>query len=85
MNKLYKELNISLALSWIVLIIIFIAIPITLLLTTAIKVNGIQLEIVWWMFPLAIFIWDWSVIIASITLSLMGMMLTKFHNYLTND
>ena len=85
MKKIYRQLDFHTAISWISLIFVFIIIPIFQVYSGEFKLDGKVIELEWWFYLLAIFIWDWFIIIFLIAISMIGMMFTKLHNYLTKD
>lgn len=85
MKDFYDRLDISTGIWWVFLIFIFLIYPILTLYGGSLKVSGEPIEPSWWMYILAVFVWDWFVIILLTALSLIGLILTKIHNYITKE
>lgn len=85
MKDLYNRLDLKTGLWWMFLIIMFLVVPLYKVSTIHIECNEKVLEIVWWMYMLGVFVYDWFLIILAISLSMIGMLMTKIHNLLTKD
>ncbi len=71
MRKIIKEANLQAFIWWIFLILLFVAYPIYMVYSGNLSYMGESVDKPFWVYLVALFIWDWFLIVGATTFTLL--------------